>query len=248
MARILITGAGGFIGKHLSDALIKNGDEVYCVGLSVNNLSGRFVFMFDLRNVAEARRMIDTIKPDIIYHCAGSADVNKSVANPEEDFEGNVQITHNLLFSVKELKMECKVIFLSSAAVYGNTLKLPIAEDAERNPLSPYALHKAICEDICFYMIQNYNMDIRIARVFSAYGEGLKKQLLWDMYNKVVDFGELELFGTGEETRDYIYIDDLCQALILIANSDLDAGHIFNVANGEEISIKYVAELFSESV
>lgn len=138
-----------------------------------------------------------------------------------------------------------RFVFLSSAAVYGNPESLPINENAPVKPLSPYAVHKAMCEQLCMYFIRNYGTDIKIARIFSAYGAGLRKQIFWDMYTKQLRTGRLDMFGTGDESRDYIHIDDAAQAIYLLAVKDSQE-YIFNVANGEEVTIRKAAELFAE--
>lgn len=243
--RIVITGAGGFIGKKLLQNCIAKGYEV--LGYDKYSDEANHIVKADLSSMQDVKSVLRLWKPDIIYHCAGSADAGKSVACPNEDFFGNVWLTHNLLFSLYQLKYaDVRVVYLSSAAVYGNPESLPVCENAKLNPLSPYALHKVMCEDICGYFIKNYGMDIRIVRVFSAYGPGLKKQIFWDMYQKVKKTGLLEMMGTGEESRDYIYIDDLVNALMLIGLSDICEKRILNAANGEEITIKEVAVRFAE--
>ena len=151
-----------------------------------------------------------------------------------------------MLFAANELEMaDTRFVFLSSAGVYGNPAVLPIKEDAQMNPLSPYALHKVMCEEICFFFIRNYSFDIKIARIFSAYGAGLKKQIFWDMHKKIEETGQLNMFGTGNESRDYIHIDDVVQALYLIATCNSDEV-VFNVANGQETTIRQATELFAE--
>jgi nucleoside-diphosphate-sugar epimerase len=102
-----------------------------------------------------------------------------------------------------------------------------------------------MCENICSFFVSNYGMDIKIARVFSAYGEGLKKQIFWDMYQKS-RLGKLEMFGSGNESRDYIHVDDVVQAIFLLAVTETE-DYIFNIANGEEITIRCVTEIFADA-
>lgn len=246
MLKVLVTGSSGFIGNKISEFFCMQGYEILgwdCFCGDNVSVKTETVDMLDYSQVIESLRRSE---PDIVIHCAGLADVNKSVRDPNGDYNGNVTITHNLLFAIHELNMtNVRMVFLSSAGVYGNPTELPVREDTVLKPLSPYALHKVMCEDICRYFINNYGMDIKIARIFSAYGAGLRKQIFWDMYSKLKNTGELELFGTGSESRDYIYIDDVAQALFLIATKP--SNHIvFNVANGKEITIQKAAETFAE--
>lgn len=241
--KVLITGAAGFIGKKMYETFeIKNYSVIGCDHVNAENVE--YVDMLDDNAVMA---ILQQVEPDIVIHCAGSADVGKSVKYPETDYAGNVTITHNLLFSLHKLHMDnVRVIYLSSAGVYGNPISLPITEDMPLNPLSPYALHKVMCEDMCRYFKNNYGTDIKIARIFSAYGAGLRKQIFWDMHLKAEKTGKLEMFGTGNESRDYIHVDDVIQALYLIATSESDE-MIFNVANGEETTIRQATEWFADA-
>lgn len=248
MKKVLITGCNGFVGRAVGGYCASKGYRVY--GVDVNsNESEEFIFMqMDLLS-EDIDKLWDFVRPDIIIHCAGIANVSFSMNHPVKDFEINVSILHKMLFSMLENNLvDAKFIFVSSAGVYGQPTKLPIDELCEKNPISPYALHKAISEDICMYFAIKYNMDIRIARIFSAYGPGLKKQIFWDMYQKIKLTGELQLWGTGAESRDFIYIDDLVRALLLIAECEQRDYFIWNVANGDEVQIKYIADVFAKKM
>ncbi len=246
MKKVLITGGSGFIGTKLAEINHTMGNQVEVWDVLTNVESNYSIYNVNLSNEDEITQRLQQFCPDIIFHCAGSADVRVSVENPKLDFERNVALTHNLLFALHKLNFHAvKMVFLSSAAVYGNPVSLPISENALLNPLSPYALHKIMCEEICTYFRKNYGIDVRIARIFSAYGNGLKKQIFWDMYQKVVKTDELNMFGTGAESRDYIHVDDVVQALMLIARQNKGEHYIYNVANGEEIKIKDIASLFA---
>lgn len=245
MKTVLVTGISGFIGGKAALYFLEKGYNV--VGWSRLESYGLFkIKRISMLDKTEILNELNVCKPDIIIHCAGSADVGRSFEDPDMDYEGNVTITHNLLFAIYKLGMvKTRFIYLSSAGVYGNPISLPISEEMPLNPLSPYAVHKVMCEELCKYFVANHGMDIKIARIFSAYGEGLKKQIFWDMYNKAKKTGELEMFGTGNESRDYIHIKDVVKALYLIATTESEYT-VFNVANGEEITIRKVTELFAK--
>lgn len=244
--KVLITGANGFIGRKTGEYFLQKGYEVY--GWDRGNAEDSFlVESVDMLDRQLVEKKLEKEKPDIIIHCAGSADVGKSVQDPWSDYEGNVSITHHLLFAMHKTGLEkARFVFLSSASVYGNPKKLPISENEPLNPLSPYALHKQMCEQICYYFADNYSMNIKVARIFSAYGAGLKKQIFWDMYQKQKTTGRLDMFGTGDESRDYIHVMDVIQALYLLAVTDHNE-IVFNVANGEEITIRKATEEFAEA-
>lgn len=243
--RILITGCNGFIGSHLVDFYICNGYEVYGLDIRITkkNISNCKFIECNLQN-DDISTIYKEISPDIFIHCAGNASVGMSVKYPEMDFDSNVGVLYKTLSSLARGGINPKFIFLSTAAVYGNPKELPISEKTVTSPISPYGLHKKMCEDLCQYYREVKGQNVTVVRIFSAYGEGLRKQILWDMYNKYKDNGYIELFGTGNETRDFINIKDLVQALFLITKKD-ESDFMYTIANGEETSIKTLALEFA---
>lgn len=247
MKKILITGSNGFIGSHLVHYYISKGAQVFGLGMSKNsNMDSVEYHQCDLAT-EDVYKLYKSINPDWFIHCAGNANVGISVKYPELDFEKNVNVLYKTLSALRRAKINPKFIFLSSAAVYGNPSSLPISESFPTIPISPYGLHKKMCEDICKYYRDNYDMPITILRIFSAYGEGLRKQLLWDIYNKYKSNDFIELYGTGDETRDFIHISDLIQAINLILNNE-EPDFIYNIANGQEITIREIANIFGKEL
>lgn len=247
MKKVLVTGINGFIGSNVSGIFLKNGYDVFGWDFKGNAVDGVKMSFVDLREYEAVKNGLLAVLPDYIIHCAGCADVGKSVVNPQIDFKGNVIATHNLLFAVHAIGLKrCRIIFLSSAAVYGTPDTLPISEKTSLKPVSPYALHKVMSEQVCHYFFCNYQMDIKIVRIFSAYGKGLKKQIFWDMFCKAEQTGKLQMFGTGKESRDYIHIEDLVSAIYLVAAKAPKEENIYNIANGEEVPIYRVAEMFAD--
>lgn len=244
--KVVITGANGFIGRALTEYMVVKGHSVMGWDISESTEHDNMYRRVDMASMPEIEDALAEYKPDIIIHCAGSANVSDSVANPDRDFALNVGITHNLLYAMHRQGLNhTRLVYLSSAAVYGNPKRLPISEQDEPHPISPYALHKSMCEDMCRYFVENHGFDIRIARIFSAYGPGLKKQIFWDMYQKYRKTGKLEMYGDGTESRDFIHIDDLKHALYLVATENT-SDMIINVANGEEITIRRITEIFAD--
>jgi UDP-glucose 4-epimerase len=186
------------------------------------------------------------LRPDVIVHCAGNANVSISVSDPGFDFRAGVSLLHRLLFGVRDAGVKPSVVFFSSAAVYGNPAALPITEDAKAQPISPYGLHKRQCEELCEYFHRVEGIPTVVARIFSAYGAGLRKQLFWDLSNKILKGTDVQLFGTGEETRDFIHADDVVQAVQLLASAQ--TGGIYNLASGEELSIRAVASILAKGL
>ncbi|NFO47808.1 NAD(P)-dependent oxidoreductase [Clostridium botulinum] len=238
--KVIISGINGFVGKNLFDFYVRKGYQVW--GISRNcNQNDKRIIESDLQ-LDDLTNEYEKIKPNVFIHCVGSADVGLSIREPIHDFNANVMTLYNTLLSLKKASPNCRFIFLSSAAVYGNPKKLPISEEDILKPISPYGLHKKICEDICMYFIKNHEMDIRILRIFSAYGNGLKKQLLWDIHRKANDSDEIKLFGNGNESRDYIHISDLINAIHLVSTTN-EKEITFNISNGKEEYIKDIAKM-----
>lgn len=245
---VVITGSNGFIGSHTAKHLLNAGYQVIGVDIgSISNVPGVEYKQLNLLS-DDIDELLDKYSPYALIHCAGMADVNYSMQHPDSDFSMNVMMTRKILYAVKEKKPSMRMLYMSSAGVYGNPQKLPIEENAERRPISPYALHKTIVEDICEYFSRQYSLDIRVLRIFSAYGNGLKKQIFWDMGQKIRNTGKLSLFGSGNETRDFIHIDDLTFAISLIMEAEQEKNAVYNVANGKEVSIRQVAELFCDTL
>lgn len=241
---ILITGVNGFIGSNLAKECVKRGYNVIGIDIASTTIIPQICY-HQLNLYTDSIDAIVTLyKPYAVIHCAGMADVGYSVKHPESDFISNVIVSRNVLYSIKDCSKKSRFIYLSSAAVYGDPSVTPINEKVERNPISPYALHKTLVEDMCWYFIRQYDMDIRILRIFSAYGNGLRKQIFWDMGQKLAKTKQLELFGTGNETRDFIHIRDLVDAILLVMNVTDTSERIYNIANGKENSIRKITEIF----
>jgi len=168
---------------------------------------------------------LDTLRssglvPDIIFHCAGGSSVPRSVVKPEDDFTDSIESTRAVVQFVREYAPNCKIVYSSSAGIYGDVPLKPIPETQLVNPCSPYGYHKYICENLLEMNGKCFGVNSIRIRFFSIYGEGLKKQILWDCCNKAVS-RNYRFSGTGEECRDLIYIDDAVELMITAAaNAD----------------------------
>ena len=176
-------------------------------------------------------------RPDVVVHCAGPASVPASLQHPEADRAGAVDVLGALLDRLDGARL----VLVSSAAVYGEPDELPIAETAAVAPVSPYGRHRVEAERLAL----NSGVPLVVARVFSAYGEGLRRQVLWDIAQRALAGGPVELSGTGNETRDFIHARDVAAAIAAIASRSAFEGEIVNVAAGAETSIARLAELIA---
>jgi UDP-glucose 4-epimerase len=250
MKKIMVTGAGGFLGGHLCLFFGQKDFEIAAVGRFHHGSDFLFVFpnikFFSGVTLLDPAldQLVRKFKPDVVVHCAGTASVPFSVENPYIDFQRTVDLC---AFTLETLRKNCPgahFILLSSAAVYGNPTKLPICEETTLSPISPYAFHKKMME----ILVREYSdlHDIRgsIIRIFSAYGEMQKKLVIHDVFHKFMAEGNepLELFGTGEESRDFIHAQDVARAVYHIVDAEVEG--VFNVASGKPTYIKdLVAEI-----
>jgi dTDP-glucose 4,6-dehydratase/UDP-glucose 4-epimerase len=181
---------------------------------------------------------------DLCVNCSGAASVPASIENPSRDFSLNAFNVFKILDAVRKNSPDCKVINLSSAAVYGNPVNLPVKETDPLSPMSPYGYHKLASEQICEEFHRFFGLQVASLRIFSAYGEGLKKQLFWDLHKKAQASKQVDLFGSGNESRDFIYIGDLVRLIEIVATKSNFKAEVINVANGIETSIKEAASTF----
>jgi dTDP-glucose 4,6-dehydratase/UDP-glucose 4-epimerase len=226
--RLLVFGSRGFLGSSLSGML---GPDTYTGINRVEDLSDE---------------ILDSV--DVLINCAGASNVLTSFQDPVKDYRNNTTLVQQLLEKIRlSGNKNIRLINLSSAAVYGNPQKLPIKESEKLNPISPYGYHKMMAEDICRMYYFCYGIKTLSLRIFSAYGPGQQKMLLWDLHQKIKNSnGKITLFGTGEESRDFIHINDIFQQLILAINYSEFQGETINVANGKEVKIREIVELYKK--
>lgn len=246
--KILIIGCNGFIGSHLANYFISNNTKV--IGCDIHKSTSLHVPYSQINNIdPDFNQLFLNESFDFCINASGSASVPYSIQNPAEDFRLNVTNVNLILHAIRNHNNTCGFLNFSSAAVYGNPIQLPIDESMTSAPLSPYGFHKLISEQICSEFYKLYNIKTLSLRVFSAYGPGLQKQLFWDIYNKLKNNKkELILYGSGNESRDFIYIEDLCIAVETLINSANLNGDAINIASGEELKIKDAAKLFIKAL
>ena len=220
MSTIWITGARGFIGRHLAAYLAQEGHVVLGLGHGVwpEDQLRKWGVSFWLNGDIEAYNLQQLLSqsgcPEVIYHLAGGSAVGTSFVSPLEDFNRTVDSTARLLEWIRHDGLTTKTICISSAAVYGAGHHGPISENASLSPYSPYGFHKAIMETLCRSYGVHFNVQIALVRFFSIYGAGLEKQLLWDVCCQLAaNPTTLLLSGTGREVRDWIHISDAVRLL-----------------------------------
>lgn len=238
--RVLVIGSEGFIGKHALKMLPDLGYSVIACDILDESEYEHYIKID--KNFPDFYKVIKDVSPDICINCSGAASVPLSLEKPKNDFDLNVYKIVEILDAIRSSDKKIKFIHLSSAAVYGNPKSLPIYESDMVAPISPYGFHKKSAEDICREYFKFFGIESISLRIFSAFGEGLKKQLFWDVFNRSKTSNELVLYGTGKETRDFIYVKDIIRIFDLLIKKGTFDGEVINVASGVEVSISHAVK------
>jgi len=251
--KALVIGAPGFIGRFICKEFARAGYAVVGVGLeSPENASlERLEHYYSLvlpTDGKELAKIVEEHKPVVCIHSAGSASVPLSMKDPREDFRAGVDVTFELLDSLRTHSPLTRFVFLSSAAVYGNPTQRPISETSLLHPISPYGYHKRISEELCQEFTQVFSVPTTIVRIFSAYGPGLRRQVVWDLAGKMLRGERVVLQGTGNESRDFIHVKDISRAVLCLSEKAKFQAETYNLASGQETRISELAELLLELI
>jgi len=255
--RILVTGGAGFIGSNLVPQLLKRNHEVvvfdnlYTGKLeNLDKVSEHKNFSFikgDIRSPDEMRNALLGI--DSVVHLAALIDVTASVKDPFLTHDVNVTGTLNLLHQMVNTEVK-KIVFASSTAVYGDVKTLPVQENTPLQPISPYAASKAACEAYLTAFSKCYNTETVAMRFFNVYGPKNENSpysgVITKFLRKAQNGEALTVEGDGEQTRDFIYVSDIAQALTLAVEAKGLKSEVFNVCTGTPTSINDLAETLKQ--
>ncbi|MBN2067705.1 MAG: GDP-mannose 4,6-dehydratase [Candidatus Diapherotrites archaeon] len=258
--RVLVTGASGFIGSHLTEALLNNGAEV-SVFIKWDSSAGSRPHIMDnlepikgkLKNVLkgdisseDTMKSIKANNPEVILHLAAEAYVNYIFDHPAEVLKANLLGTLNVLHAAMDLKELKQVVCTSSSEVYGTAQTDSIDELHPMNPTSPYAASKAAADRYCYSYWKTYGLPIAIIRPFNTYGP----RHTYDVIPKFIELAlknePLTVYGTGEQSRDFTYVSDMVEAFMLMASRKEAVGKAVNFGNGKDYSINFIAEKVKE--
>ena len=237
-----MTGAKGFLGRHVARLLSREGHTV--VGIGHGEWSREEWELWGLNSWHRAGVTLETLeahagKPSTIIHCAGSGSVSFSIEDPIADFERTVVTTAHVLEYVRTKSPSCRVVYPSSASVYGTVERLPIREDCQAAPISQYGVHKLMAEQMVASYSRQFGISAAIVRLFSVYGRGLSKQLLWDACRKFAS-DEYVFMGTGDEVRDWLHVDDAAELLLAAAEHASVECPTVNGGSGVGVAVRQV--------
>ena len=251
-ARALVTGGAGFVGSHLVDRLVDDGWEVLVLDdLSsgkVSRLAGArrrgsvTVHQIDLRG-EELMVTVGRFSPHLVFHLAAQTSVAASVADPRRDADINIMGTVNLLEASSRAEVD-RFVFTSSVAVYGREVDLPAREVSGPRPDSPYGVSKKVAEDYLRFWRRERGLEYTVIRPSNIYGPRQDPSgeagVVAVFSRACLDRRRPTIFGSGTDTRDYVYVDDVVDALLRAA--ELGVGGIYNVGTGIETSTEEVFE------
>jgi UDP-N-acetylglucosamine/UDP-N-acetyl-alpha-D-glucosaminouronate 4-epimerase len=255
-AKYLVTGGAGFIGSHIAQALLDQGESVrvldnLATGRETNLavLKGRVqIIQGDLRNFEAVRAAVEGV--EVVFHQGALASVPRSIADPVTSLEININGTQNVLQAAREAGVR-RVVYASSSSIYGNTPTLPKQEQLQPHPVSPYAIHKLTGELLCQAFTSIFGLETVALRYFNVFGP---RQDPTSEYAAVIPRFLTALiqkqrpivFGDGEQTRDFTYIANVVQANLLAATSRAAIGYAMNIGCGEQVSLNTVLHLAGE--
>lgn len=254
MSKILVTGAAGFIGSQLCAKLLAEGyevigldcfDDYYDRAQKKSNLAGllkqkNFTFLAEDILKADLKKILDQVES--VFHLAARPGVRASWGkNFEVYLRQNIQATQALLEECKERKLE-KFVYASSSSVYGDCRELPVTEKAVPQPVSPYGVSKLAAEHLVYLYWKNFQVPTVSLRYFTVYGPGQRPDMAFHRFLKNARLGQpLEVFGSGEQSRDFTFITDAVAATYKALKAEV-AGRVFNIGGGHRATVKQVIE------
>jgi UDP-glucose 4-epimerase len=251
----LVTGVAGFIGSHLATALTDRGDEVigvdcftdyYAEAVKRDNLAAllprrNFRFVEEPLQTVPLERLLDGVTH--VFHLAAQAGVRKSWG---DDFRiyttHNVDATQRLLEAVKSRPID-RFVYASSSSVYGDVATMPMREDSVLQPLSPYGVTKLAAEQLCYLYFANYRVPAVSLRYFTVYGPRQRPDMAFHKFIRAALTDQpIELYGDGEQTRDFTFVDDIVAATVAAGDRGRP-GAVYNIGGGSRVSMNQVIDL-----
>ncbi|ARV62587.1 UDP-glucose 4-epimerase [Nostocales cyanobacterium HT-58-2] len=262
MVKSIITGAAGFIGSHLVEALLKQGEEV----IGIDEFNDYYNPALKRQNIAhlqnhpsfkliegdiqflDLQTLLEDV--DVVYHQAAQAGVRASWGPSFRAYtERNINATQVLLEAAKNAKNLKRLVFASTSSVYGNAETLPTQEEICPQPVSPYGITKLAAERLCRLYYKNFGVPFVALRYFTVYGPRQRPDMAFHKFFKAVLQNQtIPIYGDGEQTRDYTFVSDAIAANLAAATVPKAVGEIFNIGGGSRVVLTQVLDTMEEVV
>jgi UDP-glucose 4-epimerase len=241
--KVLVVGGNGYLGSFLTKKLKENGADIFIISKDCKQTNSQFII--DITNFDETQKIIQKIKPDIVYHLAASISRNRDFAIYEKMAAVNVQGTLNILRSLEHI--DAHFIFTSTSEIYGNNTS-PFHENQIPKPVSPYSLSKINAEMLIQTYCNNHSKKYTNLRVFNFYGENMPEEFFIPQMINSLKKGEDFLMTKGEQVRDFLYVGDVVNALVLTAQNKSSYGQTMNVCSGQGTKLSKLASAVNTSM
>ena len=257
-SRVAVTGAAGFIGSHLCERLLADGHEVVAIDSfsdyyerdrkEQNLTTARANRNFNLHDAdlvdADLRRVLEGAS--VVFHLAGQPAVRPSWGHHFDRYvRDNILATQRLLEALREVRVD-RLVFACSSSVYGNAEVFPTKENTLPRPVSPYGMTKLAAEHLTFVYMRNFEIPAVSLRYFTVYGPRQRPDMAFSRFMQaVVDGDEIEVFGDGEQTREFTFVADAVDGTVKAASADV-AGQIINLGGGSRVTVNRVLDTLDE--
>jgi len=262
MPTVVVTGAAGFIGSHLVEALLHRGEQVIGVDRfndyynpafkrkNISHLESHPAFKLvdgDIQSLDWAALLVDV---EVIYHQAAQPGVRASWGQGFSAYtEHNINATQVLLEAAKDATSLKRLVFASSSSVYGDAQTLPTHESICPQPVSPYGITKLAAERLCWLYSKNFGVPVTALRYFTVYGPRQRPDMAFHKFFKaILQQQAIPIYGDGQQTRDYTFISDVIAANLAAATQPAAVGEIFNIGGGSRVVLTEVIDTMEEVI
>ena len=262
MSIYIVTGVAGFIGSHLAETLLAQGENVigvdllnnyYDPQLKHNNLVvlkqyENFKFIHaDIREL-DWQKLLASV--DVVYHQAAQAGVRASWGAGFIDYtENNINATQVILEAAKQVKSLKRIVYASSSSIYGNAVTMPTPETLCPQPVSPYGITKLAGERLCWLYQRNFDVPVTALRYFTVYGQRQRPDMAFHKFFKAAIEGKaIDIYGDGQQTRDYTFVKDIVAANLAAGKAPEAVGEVFNIGGGSRVTLIELLDLMEKAI